>query len=96
MSRPLIVVTESGLTTSASWWANCRVEGNNVVLSGSHEGGWPETNLIVAEHRSEAEARALFRKLNDRILLGAQWFDARDRAGLICREGKDAAGGRNR
>jgi hypothetical protein len=47
----------------------------------------------VAEHRSEAEAKEFFSKLKDRILLGAQWFDARDWGGLICHEATDTQEG---
>jgi hypothetical protein len=79
----MLVITQSRLTTSLSWWTTRRVEGNSVVLASSSDEGWPEANLIVAEHRSEVEAKEFFCKLNDRILRGAGWFDARNWPDLI-------------
>jgi hypothetical protein len=78
MSRPLVLTTQSGLTTSLSWWAHMRVEGDSVVLASSSDDGWPDSSLVIAELSSDSEAKALFRTLNERILLKARTFDARD------------------
>ena len=78
MKRGLVLVAQSGLRTSLSWWANMRVEVDAVVLSSSSKEGWPDSSLVVAELRSEEEARAMFGTISQRILLKARAFDARD------------------
>ena len=78
----MVVLAQSGFTTSLAWWAHLRVEGNSVMLANSSEEGLPDPCLVVAELSSDAEAKARFRTLNERILLKARTFDARDWAGL--------------
>jgi hypothetical protein len=92
----MVVITEAGMATCLGWWAQLRVEGKSVVVATSPEERWPESSLVVAELRSEGEAQAMFRSINQRILLKARTFDSREWPGSIRREGNDAAGGRNR
>jgi hypothetical protein len=83
--RPMLVIMQSGLATSLSRWAHMRVEGDLVVLLGPSKEGGPGSSLVVAELRSEGEAQAMFRTINQRILLKARRFDACDWPGLIRR-----------
>ncbi|MDP9225672.1 MAG: hypothetical protein M3P18_17895 [Actinomycetota bacterium] len=98
MSRPMIVITSSSVVTCLGWWEKFSVEGNAVVLSSPSAMESDGANLVVAEVRSEAEAGALFRTINHRIVLGARRFDVLDEwPGSIRRgDGDDVAGGRSR
>lgn len=84
MTRPLMIVTAAGIPTSLAWWSRLRVEGQAVVLDaivGDDESSGD--SLVVAEVRSEGEAQAMFRTINQRLRDGASKFDARDWPGLV-------------
>ncbi|MDP9227330.1 MAG: hypothetical protein M3P18_26475 [Actinomycetota bacterium] len=94
MSRPMIVIASSSVVTCLGWWEKFSVEGNAVVLSSPSDIESDGANLVVAEVSSEA----LFRTINQRIVLGARRFDVLDEwPGSIRRgDGDDVAGGRSR
>jgi hypothetical protein len=86
----MVIITESGTATSLGWWASLRVEGKSVVVTTSSE---TDSLLVVAAFPSEAEAKAMFTAINQRISLKARRFDARECAGLICHEANDTQEG---
>ncbi len=79
----MVIITESGTATSLAWWASLRVEGKSVVVATS-----PESNssLVVAALPSEAEAKAMFTAINQRMLLKARRFDAREWSDSACHQ----------
>ena len=77
MTRPMVVITTSGIVTRLDWWSTMKVDGRSIVLTPVGDPD-PEAVLVVASLSSEAEARALFRTVNDRITLGAGTFDVGD------------------
>lgn len=92
MSHPLVIVTTSSVTTCIRWWANCRVDGTSVVLTDSREDD-RLVDLVVAEFRSAAEAKAFLRTLNERLLCMAHVFDAREWPGLARDQATDNSAG---
>ena len=92
--RSLTVMTEAGIATSTAWWAHVRIEGRSVVLSSSHDDGWPDHSLVVAQLASVSAARALFDIIKERRAVGARKFDAAAWPGLVSRyNSDDSAGG---
>jgi hypothetical protein len=76
----MIVITQSGLGTSVSWWRHMHVDGDSLVLLGTAE--W-DSPVVVAQLPSEDDARKLFDVVSQRIALKARRFDARDWSALI-------------
>ncbi len=70
----MVLITESGTATSLAWWASLRVDGKSVVVATFSK---TDSSLVVAARPSEAEAKAMFNAINQRILLKARTFDAR-------------------
>ena len=87
------MMTEGGTATSTKWWANIRVEGSSVILSSSHDDGWPDANLVVAELASMRAAKEMFRAIQDRIALKVRRFDASEWSEHARRDPDNSAGG---
>jgi hypothetical protein len=75
MSRPLVVITQSGLGTSLFWWRHMHVDGDSLVLLATTE---ECSSVVVAQRPSEDDARELFDVVSQRIALKARRFDARE------------------
>ena len=93
MSRPLVVVTSSGVVTCLAWWGICRIDGKSVVLSSSGEDDGHQDDLIVGELRSEAEAGAFYRTLTQRARLKARIFSAAEWPGTMRDQDADESSG---
>ena len=83
MKRSLVVFTSTGVVTSLEWWRTMKVEGESLLLVTASPDGEREIVLLVAQLRSEGEAQAMFRAIEQRIRLGAPRFDARDEETLV-------------
>lgn len=92
MTRALVVVTSAGVPTSLAWWSRIRVDGHSLLLDAIvAEDDLSSDSLVVAEVRSEGEAQAMFRTINERLRDGASRFDARDWPGLVRADVDDAS-----
>ena len=77
MRRGLLLVAQSGVVTSLGWWSQLKVLGDAVILQGVPDDE-PVHVLTAATLGEVAHAQDLFEAINERIRLGARFFDVRD------------------
>lgn len=83
VTRPLTIITSSGIVTVIPWWSSLRVKGRCVVLdSAGKDDDSPSDLLVVAVARSVGEAHVMARTLDQRMRDGARRFDAREWPGV--------------